>query len=64
MGVVAVGETDSLPGESVGGDHRVLEHTEAHPLRNQLLKGATHLCVVGEVTESLQRAEQATLFLL
>ena len=40
MGVVAVGETLSLTGESVGETHRVLEHTQAHPPANQhLMKG-------------------------
>ena len=36
---VAVGETPSLTGEVVGETHRVLEHTQTHPLRKQLQKG-------------------------
>ena len=37
--VVAVGETPSLTRESVGEAHGILECTQAHPPRNQHLKG-------------------------
>ena len=43
MGVVAVGETPSLTGESGGGAHGILENTQAHPPRNQHLKGHNKL---------------------
>ena len=63
MGVeAALGETPSLTGEFAGETHRVLEHTQTHPLGNQNQKGPICLWVVGEMTENLQRAEQATLF--
>ena len=39
VGVVVVGETPSLTGETVGGAHGALGHTQAHPCRNQHLKG-------------------------
>ena len=63
MGVeAAVGETPSLIGEFIGETHRVLECTQAHPPGNQHQKGSLCLCVVGEVTEIWQRAEQVPLF--
>ena len=37
--VEVVGETPSLTGEFVGKTHRVLEHTQNHPPRNQHLQG-------------------------
>ena len=58
------GETPSLTGESVRETHRVLEHTQTHPPRNQHQKGLIWLWVEGEVTENQQRAEQVALFLL
>ena len=45
MGVVAVGETPSFTGESIGKAHGILECTQAHPPRNQHLKG--HNLLVG-----------------
>ena len=39
MGVVMVGETVIFTGESIQGAHRILEYTQAHPPRNQNLKG-------------------------
>ena len=33
------GEIPSLTGESIGEAHRILENTQAHPCRNQHLKG-------------------------
>ena len=39
MEVVAAGETPSHTGEYVGGTHRMLEYTQAHPPGNQHLKG-------------------------
>ena len=62
MGVAAAGETPSLTGEFVRETHRVLECTQTHPPRNQHQKGAICLWVVGKVTESQPRAEQAALF--
>ena len=62
MGVEVVGETPSLTREFIGETHRVLEHTQAHPPKNQHQRGPICLWVVGEVTENRQRAEQAALF--
>ena len=62
MGVVVAGETPSFTGEFVGETHRVLGHTQAHPYGNQQQKGPICLWVVGEVTKSGVRAEQAALF--
>ena len=62
MGAVAVGETPSLTGESVGGTHQALEGTLTHPPGNQHEKGAIHFWVAGEVTESWLRAKQVVLF--
>ena len=59
---MAAGETPSLTGEFVGETHRVLECTQTDPHGNQHQKGPICLWVAGEVTESLQRAEQAALF--
>ena len=59
---VSVGETPSLTGEFFGETHRVLELAQTHPLGNQHKKVPVGLWVVGEVTESLQRAEQGSLF--
>ena len=39
MGVEAAGETPSLAGELIGETHRVLEHLQNHPPRNQHQKG-------------------------
>ena len=64
VGGEAAGETPSLTGELVGETHRVLEHTQTHLPGNQHQKGPICLWVVGEVTESRQRAEQAALFSL
>ena len=36
---VAAGEIPSLTGEFVGEIHRVLEHAQAHSLRNQHQRG-------------------------
>ena len=52
VGVVVVEETPSLTGEFVGGTHRVLECTQAHPPGNQHQKGPICLWVAGEVTKS------------
>ena len=38
-GEAAVGEIPSLTGEFLGETHRILEHTQTHPLRKQLQKG-------------------------
>ena len=62
MGVEAAGEIPSLTGEFVGETHRVLEPTQKPPPRNQHQKGPSCLWVVVEVTESQQRAKQASLF--
>ena len=62
MEVVVVGRTPSLTGEFVGETHRVLEHTQTHPPRDQHKKGPICLWVVQEVTESQQTAEQVALF--
>ena len=65
MGVVETEETSSLSGESVGGAHRVLECTQAHPLgisTSAAWKGTILLWEMGEVTESGARAKQAALF--
>ena len=48
--VVAAGDTPSLTREFVGDTHRVLEHTQNHPLGNQHQKGPICLWVVEEVT--------------
>ena len=54
--------SQNSPSEGQG----ILECTQAHPPRNQhqgsTWKGTIHLWVVGEVTESGPRAEQAALF--
>ena len=63
MGVVAVGETPILTGESIGGTHGVLEGAQIHPPGYQHQKGPICLwVVVEEVTESRVRAKQAALF--
>ena len=62
VGVEAAGETPSFTGEFVGETHRVLEHAQTHPPRNQHQKGPICLWVAGEVTESQPRAEQVALF--
>ena len=62
MGVPVVGEIPSLTGEFVGETHRVLEHTQNQPPGNQHQKGLPCLWIVGEVTDSRLRAEQAALF--
>ena len=66
VGVPVVGETNSLTGESVGGVHGILECIQAHAPGNQCQgstsKGAIHLWVAGEVTESWARAKQVALF--
>ena len=56
--VEAVGKTPSLTGEFVGETHRILEHTQNHPPRNQHQKGTICLWVAAEVTGSWQRLEQ------
>ena len=61
MRVEAAGETPSLIGEFVGEIHRVLEHTQTQPHRNQHQKGPLCLWVAGEVTENQQRTAQAAL---
>ena len=62
MGVAVVGETSSLTGEFIGETHRVLEHTQNHPSRNQHQKGPICLWVLEEVTKTQLKAEQAPLF--
>ena len=62
VGVAGSGEIPSLTGESVGETCRVLERTHTQPPGNQHQKGPICLWVVGEVTESLPRAEQVALF--
>ena len=62
MGTAAAGETPSLTEEFVGETHRVLERPQTHPPGNQHQTGPICLWVVGEVTESPQRAEQVPLF--
>ena len=57
-----VGETTSLTGELVGEIYKVLEYTQNNPPGNQHQMGPICLWVVGEVTESWQRAEQVALF--
>ena len=57
-GVEDMGETPILTGEFVGETHRVLEHTQNHPARNQHQEGSICLWVVEEMTESQWRAEQ------
>ena len=58
MRVVATGETPSLTGELTGETHKVLEHIQTHPLRNQHQKGPICLWVLGEVTESHQELSE------
>ena len=60
--VATEGEALNLTREFVRETHRVLEHTQNHPPRNQHQKGPVCLWVVEEVTESWQRAEQVALF--
>ena len=55
------GETPSLTGEFIGEIHRILEHTQTHPLGKQHQKGPIRLWVVQGVTENPQRVEQAPL---
>ena len=55
-------ETPSLTGEFIGETHRVREHTQTHPPRNEHHKGPICLWVAAEVTESPQRADQVALF--
>ena len=62
MEVVKAGEAPSLTAESVGKAHSILECTQTHLPGNQHQKGAIYLGIVGEVTESGVRAEQAALF--
>ena len=62
MGVAVAAETPILTEESIGGAHGFLEHTQAHPPRNQHQKSANCLWVAEEVTESRVRAEQMALF--
>ena len=64
MGVAAVGKTPRLIGEFVRETHRVLEHTQTHPLGNQHQKGPICLRVAGEVTESWWTAQQVALYTL
>ena len=59
---VMVGETPSLTRELPGQTHRDLEHTQTHPPGKQHQKVPICLWVVGEVTETWQRVEQAPLF--
>ena len=61
---MVAGETPDLTGESVGGDHRILQCTQVYPPRNQHMKGTIHLWEAREVTESEARAKQAASFLL
>ena len=63
-GIGAAEETLSLTGDFAGETHRALEHTKTHPPGNQHQKSIICLWVVVEVTESWQRAQQVTLFLL
>ena len=63
-GVAVAGETASLTGDTIGGAHGVLEHTQTHPPGNQHQKGTICLWVVREVTESRARANQVAWFLL
>ena len=63
VGVVVVGKTLSLTGEFVGKIHRVLEHTQTHPPRNQHQKGSICWWATKEVTESQPRAQPGALFL-
>ena len=58
MRAVVVGETPKLTGEFLGETHGILEDIEAHPPGNQ---GLICLWVVGEVTESQQRAKHVAL---
>ena len=57
VGVEVGRESLSLTVEFTGETHRVLEHIQNHPPRNQHQKGPMCLWVVGEVTESQPRAE-------
>ena len=52
VGVAAAGETPSLTGEFIGETHRVLEHTQTHPPRNQHQKSPICSWVAEEVTEN------------
>ena len=61
---MVVGETPRLTREFIGETHRVLECTQTHPPGNHHQKSPICLWVVGEVTESQPRAEQAALFIL
>ena len=61
-GAVAAGETPSLTGEFIRETHRVLEHTQTHPHRNQHQKSPICFWVAGEVTESRSRAQKVALF--
>ena len=63
VGVGVAGETPNLTGEFTGETHRILGHKQTHPPTNQHQKGPICLCVVGEVTESQQRAKQVALLL-
>ena len=54
MGVVAAGETPTLTEKFTGETHRVLEHIQTHPPRNQHQKGPICLWEVGKVAESWQ----------
>ena len=62
MRVVLVGDTSSLTEDTIGGAHKILECTQAHPPGNQHQKGQICLSVAREVTESQPRAEQEALF--
>ena len=62
MGIEVARETSILTGGFIGETHRVLECTQTHPPGNQHQKGPISFWVAEEVTESWQRAEQASLF--
>ena len=57
-----IGGSSSLIGEFIGETHRVLEHTQTHPPRNQYQKVPIYLWVAEEATETRQRAQKAALF--
>ena len=59
---LVAGETPNLTGKFVGGAHGVLGCTQIRRPRNQHQKGPMCWWVVGEVTKSQWRAEQAALF--
>ena len=63
MGVVLVGDTARLIGESVGGVQGILECTQTYSSGNQhqgsTRKSTMYLWEVGEMTESKPRAEQS-----